>query len=89
MGQMTGASQVQQLFDMITVNSAKCMHLDDYGIEIGNTADLVIFDGRNEEEIIRLQSESTHVIRRGNVICETAPASRQLKYKDETVDFKL
>lgn len=89
MGQMTGASQVQQLFDMITVNSAKCMHLDDYGIEIGNTADLVIFDGRNEEEIIRLQSECTHVIRRGNVICETAPATRQLKYKDETVDFKL
>ena len=54
-----------------------------------NTADLVIFDGRNEEEIIRLQSECTHVIRRGNVICETAPATRQLKYKDETVDFKL
>lgn len=89
MSQMTGAPQIQQLFDMITVNSARCMHLDDYGIEVGNTADLVIFDGRDEEEIIRLQSECTHVIRKGEVICETIPAKRQLKYKSEQIDFKL
>lgn len=89
MGQLTGAAQVEQLFDMITVNSAKTMHLDDYGIEVGNTADFVIFDGNNVADIIRLQSERTHVIRKGNVICETAPAKRQLQYKDECVDFKL
>lgn len=89
MGQMNGAPQVQQLFDMITVNSAKAMHLDDYGIKEGNTADFVIFDGDTEDDILRLDLECTHVIRKGQVICETQPAVRQLKYKDETVDFKL
>lgn len=89
MGHMNGAAQVQQLFDMITENSAKTMHLDDYGIEVGNTADFVIFDGDTEDDILRLDLECTHVIRKGNVICETIPAVRQLKYKDETVDFKL
>lgn len=88
MGQMTGATQVQQLFDMITVNSAKCMHLDDYGIAVGNSADFVIYDGRDEEEIIRLISECTHVVRKGKVICQTEPAKRKL-YNDELVDFKL
>lgn len=89
MGQLTGATQVEQLMDMITVNSAKTMHLDDYGIEVGNTADFIIFDGDNVADIIRLQSERTHVIRKGNVICETVPAKRKLQYSDECVDFKL
>lgn len=89
MGQLTGAAQVEQLMDMITVNSAKTMHLDDYGIEVGNTADFIIFDGDNVADIIRLQSERTHVIRKGNVICETVPAKRKLQYSDECVDFKL
>ena len=33
MGHMNGAAQIQQLFDMITDNSAKAMCLDDYGIK--------------------------------------------------------
>ncbi|MDY5976558.1 MAG: amidohydrolase family protein, partial [Anaerovoracaceae bacterium] len=89
MGQLNGAAQVQQLFDMITENSAKAMHLDDYGIKEGNTADFVIFDGETEDDILRLDLECTYVIRKGEVICETLPAVRQLKYKDERVDFKL
>lgn len=86
---MNGAAQLQQLFDMITVNSARCMCLDDYGIEVGNQADVIIFDGDNVDDIIRLQLECTAVIRKGEVICETVPAKRCLKYKDEMVDFKL
>ena len=86
-GHMNGAAQLQQLFDMITVNSAKCMCLDNYGIEEGNQADMVIFDGTNVDDIIRLQPVVTSVIRKGKVICEGTPAKRQLKYKDEVVDF--
>ncbi len=88
---MNGAAQIPQLFDMITYNSAKTMHLDDYGIEEGNQADLVIFDGRDEAEIIRLNSECLYVIRKGKVIAETKPAERKVTLGSETenVTFKL
>lgn len=89
-GQMNGSEQVQQLFDMMTTRSAQTMQLDDYGIEEGNQADLVIFDGKTEDDIIRIQSECTHVIRKGKVICRTSPAKHELLYDTPSyVDFKL
>lgn len=89
-GHMNGSAQVQQLFDMLTINSAKTMHLDNYGINIGNQADLVIYDAKTEDDILRLQSECTHVIRKGNIICETIPAKRTISYSQPSyVDFKL
>lgn len=87
--QLTGAEQIQQLFNMITVNSAKAMCLNDYGIKEGNSADLVIMDGNAEEDILRIQSECLYVIRKGKVLCRTAPAKRQLTYKDMNVDFLI
>ena len=84
---MNGAAQLQQLFDMITINSARCMCLDNYGIREGNQADLIIFDVKTVDDAIRLQPTVTHVIRKGELICESTPAVRQLKFKDETVNF--
>ena len=75
-GHMNGAEQIQQVFDMITTNSAKTLHLDNYGIAEGNQADLIIFDAATEDDILRLQSECTYVIRKGKVICQTTPARR-------------
>ena len=76
---------------MITTNSAKTLHLDNYGIAEGNQADLIIFDAATEDDILRLQSECTYVIRKGKVICQTTPAKRKLTYDAEPsyVDFKL
>lgn len=89
-GHMNGTEQIQKLFDMITSNSAKTMHLDEYGIAEGNQADLVIFDADTEDDILRLQSDCTCVIRKGRVICETTPAKRKLTYETPSyVDFKL
>lgn len=84
---MNGAAQLQQLFDMITINSARCMCLDNYGIREGNQADLIIFDVKTVDDAIRLQPTVTHVIRKGELICESTPAVRQLKFKNETVNF--
>ena len=53
--QLNGYEQVNTLFDMITTNSAKTMHLSDYGIKPGNSADLIILDAENPFEAIRLQ----------------------------------
>lgn len=88
---LSGNSQIKDLFDMITLNGAKTLNYKDYGIEIGNQADCIILDARDEKEAIRLTSECLYVIRKGKVICETKPAERKLKLKEEifNIDFKL
>lgn len=91
MAHMNGKSQVIQLFDMITGNSAKVMKLENYGIQVGGQADLVVLDAGSEEEAIRLGSECLYVIRKGEIVCEIQPARRTLHWRGETsqVDFKV
>ncbi|MBI9102715.1 MAG: cytosine deaminase [Spirochaetales bacterium] len=88
---LSGREQVGQLFDMITLNSARTMNLSDYGLETGNTADLIILDAENESDAIRLKSECLYVIRKGKVIMETKPAERIFDPLStaERIDFKL
>jgi cytosine deaminase len=92
MAHMNSSAHMPKLFDMITVNSARLMCLEGYGLEPGNQADLVILDGRSEEEALRLRSECLYVIRKGNVLCKTDPARRRLRMNEtfeELVDFKM
>lgn len=89
---MSGYSQIPQLLDMITINSAKTMHIEDeYGIEVGKPADIVILDASTEFDAIRLMSECLYVIRRGNIVSKAEPAKRHFTFKDERrdIDFKL
>ena len=89
---MSGYDQVPQLFDMITDNSARAMNIqDDYGIEIGNTADMIILDADTEFDAIRLMSECLFVIRRGAIVSTAEPAKRIVTFeqKDFEIDFKL
>lgn len=89
---MSGYSQIPQLLDMITVNSAKTMHIEkEYGIEIGKPADLIILDAKTEFDAIRLMSECLFVIRRGAVVSKTEPAKRAFTFDGESrnIDFKL
>lgn len=89
--QLSGYSQVPQLFDMITDNPAKLLMLEGYGIKEGNPANLVILDCQSEFDAIRLTPEALYVIRKGKVICETTPAKRRLNVTgtEELIDFKV
>lgn len=89
---MSGYSQIPQLLDMITINSAKTMHIEnEYGLEVGKPADMVILDAATEFDAIRLMSECLYVIRKGKVVSKTEPAKRQFTYQGEerNIDFKL
>lgn len=87
-GHMIGAAQIPQLFDMITTNSAKSMALDDYGIKVGNSADMIIYDAKSMPEVIRLRSECTYVIRKGKILSKTTPAKREL-YNGRNMEFRV
>ncbi|HXV24618.1 MAG TPA: amidohydrolase family protein [Alphaproteobacteria bacterium] len=78
-GQMTGMAEMRACFDAVTANGARALRLDGYGIEPGCQADLVLLQARDPVEAIRLRSARLKVIRRGEVIAESAPAEVALR----------
>jgi cytosine deaminase len=89
-GQMTGIDQMQAMFNAVTVNSAKVMGLEAYGLEAGKSADLVILQASDTAEAIRLRAQRLYVLRRGKVISKMAPVQAELSLGEEThkVDFR-
>ncbi|WP_237152781.1 amidohydrolase family protein [Oryzibacter oryziterrae] len=87
-GQMTSLSAMRTAFDCVTVNSARAIGIEDYGLEVGKAAHLVILQARDAIEAIRQKPTRLTVIRGGKVIAETAPrrTSLTLDGRPETVD---
>ncbi|HEY5862276.1 MAG TPA: amidohydrolase family protein [Casimicrobiaceae bacterium] len=75
---MTGQDAMRACFDAVTVNAAKILHLDGYGIAPGNRADFVLLQARDPVEAIRLRAPRLKVFRGGRVIAETPPAAARL-----------
>ncbi|MDE1994291.1 MAG: amidohydrolase family protein, partial [Rhizobiaceae bacterium] len=76
--QMAGIEDKKKIFDAITVNSAKTMGLEGYGLEKGCNADLVILQANDTLEALRLKPTRLAVIRRGKVIARSAPRIGEL-----------
>ena len=77
--QMTGHDQINQGIDLITTNSARCMNLsDNYGIEVGKPAHLILLDSTSAFDAIRRQATVTHSIRHGKLLATTQPARTML-----------
>ena len=76
--QMTSQAQMQACFDAVTVNSARILGLQDYGLAPGCHADLVLLQARSPVEAIRLRANRLWVMRRGQVIARNAPVSTAL-----------
>lgn len=76
--QMTSQAQMRACFDAVTVNSAKILGLDGYGLEVGCHADFVLLQAHSPVEAIRLRAARLVVVRRGEVIAHTAPSAAAL-----------
>ena len=59
--------QLGALFDLITVNPAAAMGIHDYGLNIGDRADLVVLDAPSAEQAIIEQVEKLWVVQAGKV----------------------
>jgi len=88
---MSGLEEIPQMLDCVTWRGARTLGIEDeYGIEEGKPADLVIFDAPNAREVLRLKPVRRWVIRRGRVIAETTPPQTVLFSPDgrtEAVTF--
>jgi len=89
--QMTSQAGMRACFDAVTVNGAKILHLDGYGIAPGNRADFVLLQARDPIEAIRLRAPRLKVFRAGKVIAESPAATAMLDLpgRPQSVDWTL
>ena len=89
--QMTSQAQMKACFNAVTVNPAKTLGLQHYGIAPGCNADMVLLQATDPVEALRTRATRLAVIRRGKVIAETPPSTAKLALegRPETVDWRL
>jgi cytosine deaminase len=87
--QMTSLRGQRQCFDAVTVNAARTLGLQGYGLEPGCWADFVLLQAHSPEEAIRLRAQRLLVVRRGAILSRMAPvvADLSLPGRPARVDF--
>src|SRR5438105_760262 len=88
-GQLSGAGELPALIEMITANPARALGGENYGLEVGNRADLVAYTAPTEMDAIRLVAPRRLVLRAGRVVARTEPAATTVIWdgKEEPVTF--
>jgi len=76
--QMTSQTGIRQCFDAVTVNAAKLMHLEGYGIEPGCDASFVLLQATSPMDAIRLRANRLKVWKKGKLLAETPEVSARM-----------
>jgi cytosine/creatinine deaminase len=74
-GQMTGLDELQACYEMVTWNGARTLGIEDYGIRVGGSANLVVLEAGDPVEALRTRSSVQWVVSRGRVIVKGVPRS--------------
>jgi cytosine deaminase len=77
-GQMTSQAAMRQCFEAVTSNAARVMGLQDYGLEAGCKADLVLLQASDPVEAIRLRATRLKVFKAGKLIAESPASTSKL-----------
>ena len=65
---MTTNRELETLYDMITVNAARAMNLNDHALKVGAPANLVVLSAPNVLEALREHQAPLYTIRHGKLI---------------------
>lgn len=69
-GQMTGAREIDACFDMVTFGGARTLNLSEYGLAVGNGANLMVLEGVSRYEVLRQRSAVRYVFSAGRMLVE-------------------
>lgn len=69
---MTTFPEMETIYDMITVNAARCINLPGFGIRVGAPAHLVVLDQRSVHEALWYHRAPLHVVSHGKLVDPTA-----------------
>lgn len=67
-GAMRTDAEVLEAFSMVTSRAARYLGLTDYGIEVGNRADLVVFSASSLDDVLRGVPGSRTTLKAGRVV---------------------
>jgi cytosine/creatinine deaminase len=89
--QMMGTSQLESVLAMVTGRGAQVLNLENYGVQAGCTANLVILQAKNSIDAIRLRPARLYVISRGKVVATTPPVISVVRLGQDhrEIDFTL
>jgi cytosine deaminase len=87
--QMTSQDAIRQAFDAVTINAARILHLDGYGLDVGCRADLVVLQAADPFEAIRLKAARLFVLRAGTVIARSPERYAELTLPGRTAPTRL
>lgn len=72
--QMMSFEEINNSLDLITINGAKTLNIEkNYGIKVGNKANFIVLNAKNEFEAIRERVGVLYSIRDGKVLFEKIP----------------
>ncbi|KQT52077.1 cytosine deaminase [Aureimonas sp. Leaf454] len=85
---MTSREGLRSVFDAVTVNAAKAMRLDGYGLHVGAEADLVLLQARDPIEAVRLKANRLAVLKGGRLVASAEPrlSTLRLDGRPERID---
>ena len=72
--QVSHDARITECFEMLTTRSARLMNLKDYGIAVGNPADVVIIDAQSGKQAVAELRQPLAVFKRGKrTVTRTRP----------------
>lgn len=77
--QMTSQAGMRACFDAVTVNGARVLGLEGYGLEPGCHGDFVLLQAAHPVDAIRLRAQRLLVVRGGTVLAQSAPQQVALR----------
>src|SRR5271165_123287 len=72
--QIAGRAQLHEIFAMLTERSARLLNLKDYGLAVGNPADVVVIDAESPEQAVAEIRQPLAVFKRGRRTVKREPA---------------
>ncbi|MDX2229894.1 MAG: cytosine deaminase [Leptolyngbyaceae cyanobacterium bins.349] len=70
--QMTGTTEIDACYDMVTWNGATTLNLaEQYGVEVGKPANLIVLDARDRYDAIRRRANVSYVVSQGKLLART------------------
>lgn len=72
--QMTGTTEIDACYNMVTWSGAKTLNVQDqYGVEVGKPANLIVLDAIDRYDAIRRRATVQYVISQGKLLAQTEP----------------
>lgn len=79
--QMMGYEEIMNAYRFISTNAARTLHLgDQYGIRVGNPADLIVLDAKNYYDALNYNSPVLRSYKNGRLIAQAEPERKNVLF---------